>query len=101
MKDHSQEQLMRLKHLAAERIRRTHDKNWADERRRQINEARYRRREGLEPTRKNHHVDDRRTIERNPEYDPNRDGEPMYASPFAQALGEPPIGRRALDKVRA
>lgn len=29
-------------------------------------------------------------------YNPHRDGYPEYASPYAQFLGEPPIGRREL-----
>lgn len=37
---------------------------------------------------------------RNPEYDPVRDGPPVYASPFAELMGDPPIGRRALDMRR-
>lgn len=39
-------------------------------------------------------------IERNPAYDPARDGPPVYDSPYAQLLGDPPIGRRALDARR-
>lgn len=35
------------------------------------------------------------------EYDPNRDGPPVWSDPYAALLGDPPIGRRALDqKVR-
>lgn len=37
---------------------------------------------------------------RNPIYDPRRDGGVRYAGPFDEYLGDPPIGRRALDKVR-
>lgn len=34
----------------------------------------------------------------NPTYDPRRDGYREYRSPFAEMLGEPPIGRSALDR---
>ncbi len=37
-------------------------------------------------------------VERNPEYDPRRDGYPIWKNPAAMLLGEPPIGRSALDK---
>ena len=31
-----------------------------------------------------------------PLYDPRRDGGPVYASPQAEMLGDPPIGRRQM-----
>lgn len=37
---------------------------------------------------------------RNPEFDPVRDGPPVFSTPFSELLGEPPIGRRAIDKGR-
>ena len=43
------------------------------------------------------HVGEHHDAVRNPEYDPHRNGAPVYASPFAELLGEPPIGRRAID----
>jgi hypothetical protein len=30
-------------------------------------------------------------------YDPLRDPKPVWESPFAELMGEPPIGRRAID----
>ena len=36
-------------------------------------------------------------VNRNPVYDPLRDGGPVYRSPFSELLGEPPLGRSALD----
>lgn len=59
----------------------------------------YKRREdeGYKSERLPDRVDDR-PISRNPKYDPNRDGPRQYTSPFAQLLGEPPIGQRAIDK---
>lgn len=39
---------------------------------------------------------------RNPRFDPKRDGSPTYRTEFSELLGEPPIGRSALDqKMRA
>lgn len=37
-------------------------------------------------------------IYRNPEFDPSRDGHPVWRSPSAQILGDPPVGRSALDQ---
>lgn len=31
-------------------------------------------------------------------YDPLRDGKPVWRTPFAELMGEPPIGRSALEK---
>ena len=31
-------------------------------------------------------------------YDPMRDGRPQYHNPYGELLGEPPIGRRAIDQ---
>lgn len=39
-----------------------------------------------------------RRVERNPKFDPRRDGYPVYASVDAEITGSPPIGRRALDR---
>jgi hypothetical protein len=38
---------------------------------------------------------------RNPAFDPRRDGYPEYASPYAEWLGDPPIGRRQMLAERA
>lgn len=39
---------------------------------------------------------------RNPRFDPRRDGSPIYRTEFSEMLGEPPVGRSALDqKMRA
>ncbi|ULK98873.1 hypothetical protein [Bradyrhizobium sp. I71] len=34
-------------------------------------------------------------------YDPMRDGSLSYANPFALVMGDPPIGRRAIDQHQA
>lgn len=39
-------------------------------------------------------------VTRNPEYDPKRDGHREWASPQAELLGDPPIGRRAIDLIQ-
>lgn len=47
-----------------------------------------------------HQVSDK-MAERNPEFDPRRDGLPEYESVDAFLTGSPPIGRSALDKMRS
>lgn len=37
-------------------------------------------------------------LERNATYDPRRDPAPEYADLTARVLGDPPIGRRAIDR---
>jgi hypothetical protein len=62
--------------------------------------ARHRLREGAPLA--DHRVESvqRATGRQNPTYDPRRDGRPIYRSAFAELLGEPPIGRRAIDQRR-
>lgn len=36
-------------------------------------------------------------IVRRPKYDPHVDGPPVYAGAFDELLGDPPVGRRAID----
>lgn len=41
---------------------------------------------------------DQRNWQSEAEYDPKRDGDPIYAGPTDEFFGDPPIGRRAIDK---
>lgn len=74
------------------RLRKAMDPQWALERRNQI----ARRRKELIGGPKCGQV--RKTEAENPAFDPRRDGYRQYRSPFAELLGEPPIGRSALDR---
>src|SRR5215204_5543397 len=54
------------------------------------------------PTRERHRVHRAAAVEpRDPAFDPHRDGYPLYASPYAEFLGDPPIGRRQMLAARA
>lgn len=39
-----------------------------------------------------------RLVDPNPIYDPRRDGPPVWRDATAYMLGDPPIGRRAIDQ---
>lgn len=102
----TKDEIRRAKHLRAEgrswtsiagkmkrdveTIRRAIDPDFDAERRNRLNREARARRESGEATRQT----------ANPAYDPARDGPPVFSSPFSELLGEPPIGRRAIDMVR-
>lgn len=84
-----------------ETIRRKIDPSYdSDARRASINDASLRRRAG-EPRVMHPRCRGRMSTERyNPTYDPRRDGAREHASIDAELMGDPPIGRSALDQRR-
>lgn len=44
---------------------------------------------------------DRAPIDFNPAYDPQRDGFPVHRDLTASLMGDPPVGRSALDTARS
>lgn len=76
-----------------ETVRRAIDVAYVERKRADGRTAHHRRAAGLSP------VQPSQTYT-NPAYDPRRDGPPQYRSPMAEFMGEPPIGRSALDQKR-
>jgi hypothetical protein len=85
--------------MTTESLKRAIDPEWATRRKQRINELR--RGRGTTRRAKRELKTVVQMLRDEALYDPRRDGEQAYASPFAQVLGDPPIGRREMLEANA